>query len=450
MNHLRSNCTSLTASLLLTGLASTGTSVIWNGLPFIAKREYGFGERENLALYLLIGVVYVTGALTSGVCTRKLRPFLSMRTIIALLLVTVAGVCSLPLFFSGSGGWIVWTSGGVAGFCSAWLWPIVESYLVAGRHGKEMRHAIGWWNLVWMTSVAGVMLAMAPLMNDHASMVIVFLGVMNLLALGVLLWYPKNPPEHAEERSAEHVPDGYRSLLKGARVLLPLSYIINGVLAPLLPFVLAGIAIDIFWQTPIASIWMLARVFATALMWRSDHISWGQSPGDCPHEIWSVGSCSNDLTLNIQGQSPGDCPHKCIERGWHGKWSVLWGSLIAMGVGFVCILIANSLVLLILGLMLFGGGMGVTYYVALYYAMAVGRAEVDAGGKHEAFIGGGYMVGPLIGLVSLQLMNSQSSVSEALPVANSGVTSSGAIIYVVLAIMAIATTSLAVIWRNAR
>jgi len=121
-----------------------------------------------------------------------------------------------------------------------------------------------------------------------------------------------------------------------------------------------------------------------------------------------------------------------------------------MGVGFVCILIANSLVLLILGLMLFGGGMGVTYYVALYYAMAVGRAEVDAGGKHEAFIGGGYMVGPLIGLVSLQLMNSQSSVSEALPVANSGVTSSGAIIYVVLAIMAIATTSLAVIWRNAR
>ena len=30
--------------------------------------------------------------------------------------------------------------------------------------------------------------------------------------------------------------------------------------------------------------------------------------------------------------------------------------------------------------------------------MAVGNADVDAGGKHEAFIGVGYTVGPLCGL----------------------------------------------------
>ena len=146
MNHQRSNRTSLTASLVLTGLASTGTSVIWNGLPFIAKRDYGFSEFENLSLYLLIGIVYVIGALVSGVITRKVRPYISHRTIIALLLLTIAAVCSLPLFSTSD--LVMWTSGSVAGFCSAWLWPIVESYLVAGRHGKEMRRAIGWWNLV--------------------------------------------------------------------------------------------------------------------------------------------------------------------------------------------------------------------------------------------------------------------------------------------------------------
>jgi hypothetical protein len=41
--------------------------------------------------------------------------------------------------------------------------------------------------------------------------------------------------------------------------------------------------------------------------------------------------------------------------------------------------------------------MGLTYYAALYYALAVGHAEVDAGGNFEALIGLGYCVGPLLG-----------------------------------------------------
>jgi hypothetical protein len=378
---------------VLTGLASTGTSVIWNGLPFIAKRDFGFGENENLSLYILIGFVYVTGALTSGVCTKMLQPWLSLRSIIALLLLTVAGVCMLPLIDAGS-SWIIWTSGGVAGFCSAWLWPIVESYLVAGRHGREMRRVIGWWNLVWMCSVAGVMLAMAPLMDKHASSVIVWLGVCNLAAIVSLPWFAKNPPAHDENVAREHVPENYRDLLKGSRVLLPLSYVINGVLAPLLPFVLSGLVIDILWQTPVVSIWMVSRVLATALLW------------------------------NFQG--------------WHGKWSVLWGALVAMGLGFVCIFSAQSLPLLIIGLIFFGGGMGVSYYVALYYAMAVGRAEVNAGGKHEAFIGGGYMVGPLFGVLSLQIAPTTEG---------SGF---DAITYVVLGFLILSAIALGLFWKKAR
>ena len=412
MNHPRHNITSLKASLLLTGLASTGTSVIWNGLPFIAKRDYGFSESENLSLYLLIGFVYVVGAITSGWGTGKLKTRISNRSIIATLLLVVALACSLPLFDHG-GRWVIWTAGAVAGFCSSWLWPIVESYLVVGRHGKEMRRAIGWWNLVWMLSVAGSMLAMAPLMEEHASMVIVGLGVMNLAAIGVLPWYAKNPPKHDERIATEHVPEGYRGLLNGARILLPLSYIMNGLLAPLLPFVFASIAIDIFWQTPVASIWMFSRVLITAFMWRSDRIPSGQAQVDTPQTPKGV---------------------RFMAGGWHGKWSVLWGALLTMALGFICILSANSLVVLVVGLVLLGGAMGVTYYAALYYAMAVGQAKVDAGGKHEALIGSGYLIGPIVGLVSIEPSS----------------TSFTAIIYVVLAIMTIATMTLAVFWRKAR
>ena len=56
---------------------------------------------------------------------------------------------------------------------------------------------------------------------------------------------------------------------------------------------------------------------------------------------------------------------------------------------------------MLVGFGAFGAGMGIVYYAALYYAMAVGRAEVDAGGTHEGLIGGGYTIGPLVGLAGM-------------------------------------------------
>ena len=78
--------TSLFASLGLTAFASVGTSVIWNGLPFIAKQQYGFSEAKNLALYLLIGLVYVIGALSAGKWTRAVEKHCSPRKLLAILL----------------------------------------------------------------------------------------------------------------------------------------------------------------------------------------------------------------------------------------------------------------------------------------------------------------------------------------------------------------------------
>ena len=54
---------------------------------------------------------------------------------------------------------------------------------------------------------------------------------------------------------------------------------------------------------------------------------------------------------------------------------------------------------MVAGLLLYGAGMGLTYYAALYYSMAVGHAAVDAGGSFESLIGVGYCVGPLLGIL---------------------------------------------------
>ncbi len=387
-----STASSLVATLCLTAFASIGTSVVWNGLPFIAKQYYGFDEFENFSLFLLIGLLYIVCAFTSGKLTVLFNKACSSRAILAILLVIQGTVCTFPLLFESS--WVVWVAGGIAGGCSAWLWPLVESYLVAGRHGQSMRRAIGYWNTVWMVSVAIAMIAIAPLMESHASMAIVGLGFANLIGILPLYWFQNEPSAHDETEAKDHVPDGYKPLLKGARILLPLSYIFNGVLAPILPFVLSRINVDVMMQTPIAAIWMFARV----------------------------------LVVSVMAYIP----------FWHGRWSVLWGGMIAMSIGLVAIFAASTLPILIFGLILFGSGMGVTYYAAIYYALSVGRAEVEAGGTHEALIGAGYMVGPAIGLGTLQF-GSENSSDSFIPLAIS-----------VFALMAVGILFFFIIWRKDR
>jgi hypothetical protein len=83
---------------------------------------------------------------------------------------------------------------------------------------------------------------------------------------------------------------------------------------------------------------------------------------------------------------------------WHGRWGTLVLAATALLLGLTTILLAPSVVVVAVGLVVFGVGMGLTYYATLYYSLAVGHAEVDAGGTFEALIGAGYFAGPLLGI----------------------------------------------------
>jgi hypothetical protein len=83
---------------------------------------------------------------------------------------------------------------------------------------------------------------------------------------------------------------------------------------------------------------------------------------------------------------------------WHGRWGTLVAGGASLAGGLALVLLAPSLAMVLLGLALFGAGMALTYYAALYYALAVGHGAVDAGGNFEALIGLGYGLGPTLGL----------------------------------------------------
>lgn len=340
--------------LVVTVLASFGTGVVWNGLAFVTRDQYGFGEVENLLLAVFNGAAYVAAAFASGPLIRRVERLATPRTVLVGMLAIQAICCPLPVLVESP--WLIWIVGAMLSASAAVQWPIVESFLSAGRDERSMREAIGWWNVAWMGAVAAAILGMAPLLaSGRPSWTFLGLAILFTAAAAVASLLPKAPADHADVAHPQHASDRYRRLLASSRVLLPLSYVLVGAISPLMPYLLSDLDAPLGWQTPTTSVWLLARIGIVVLLWRT--------------------------------------------HSWHGRASTLLLAASAMIGGFATMVLAGSMPTMILGLAAFGLGQGVVYYAALYYAMAVGHAEVDAGGTHEGLIGAGYAVGPGVALL---------------------------------------------------
>lgn len=371
----------LTPLLVVTALASIGTGILWTGLAFIAEAEFHFSKPRALTLYLVLGVVYFVSAFSASRALagplRRLRP----RSVLALALIVQAAFCALPVLARNEAS--LWITAIVVNVTSALLWPIIESYLSSGRTARAMRSALGLWNVVWTASVALSMLMLAPMLAHRPSDAILILGVCNLLAIVCLAWFPASPAEHARPHGG-HAPletdvgPDYPRLLVAFRVLLLLSYVVAEALAPLLPFILAGVlradaslrilGVDLSAKALVASVWMGARVIAVAFLWRFPF--------------------------------------------WHGSWRTLHIGAACLALGFAGIVASPALPLTLASLVALGVGLGIIYSAAIYYAMSVGHARVDAAGTHEAMIGMGYALGPAAGLLGYALAWSTRLISE--------------------------------------
>lgn len=229
----QAGATGLPAILVVTLLASLGTGVFWHGLSFIAKHTYDFSQPRNLTLYALMGAIYMCGAFNAGRATRAIERRLSPRGIVAWAFGLQAVLCAMPVVLQGE--WAFWVTAGSVTLLSSLIWPIIESYLTAGRHGPAMRSAIGWFNVTWMPAMAVPMFVMAPLLEHHGQLAIGGLAGANVLALIALVALPRWPAAHDANVAREHVTPRYSSLLRCVRVLLPLSYVMSSGLAPILP-----------------------------------------------------------------------------------------------------------------------------------------------------------------------------------------------------------------------
>lgn len=341
------------ALLSVTWVNSLGSGILWSGVPFVTERQFGFTQTQNLLLALAESVIYVVVALGSGPLLRRLgaRGALSPRGWLAWVFAVQFGASLLTL---------AGVAGIVAGACilsavGAALWPVMESYVSAGQHGRDMRRSIGQFNVTWMSATAASLFLMAPFVGSgDSSAALLALAPVSVASIALLRWFPAAPAEHPPERAHAHIAPQYGYLLRATRFLIPTGYVLIAVLGPVLPFLVRDLGVDDAWKTPLAATWMAVRTVTV-------------------------------LFLGGAGF-------------WHGRWATLVAALALMGGGFALAVLGGSIPLAIAGLAAFGAGHGVLYLAGLYYAMSVGGAEVDAGGRFEALIGVGYVVGPVAGL----------------------------------------------------
>ena len=81
----------------------------------------------------------------------------------------------------------------------------------------------------------------------------------------------------------------------------------------------------------------------------------------------------------------------------------MFACIVFVPVGFFMVMFGGHTATVLAGEIVFGLAAGAVYYAALYYAMVVKHASVDAGGAHESMIGLGFAVGPLAGLIGVWL-----------------------------------------------
>ena len=351
------NPSPLWAVLAIAFIASLGTGVIVNGIYFLT----GFHRVGQYALGATLGAIYIVAAIGASPALAMLRRVgVSSRVALGAFLIAIAALCAVPSLASdGMRSWAPWVVAASYAMLTGLMWPLIEGYVSGGRRGDSLRRATCRFNIWWAGALVVAFVGMAPLVkSDNAVMVLLLLGAVHLVALGFLPFIGPQPARTIHE--AHQHPGSYPRLLRVFRIQLPMSYMVMGALSPYLPFALEALEVDEGWWTPMAAIWLLARVCTFGVMERS--------------------------------------------VGWHGRWWVAIAGGVLLLTGFAICLLAPlgsgpvMIATFCSGLALFGVGMGMVYAAALYYAMEVGHQEVAAGGTHEALIGAGYLSGPLTGL----------------------------------------------------
>ena len=227
--------------------------------------------------------------------------------------------------------------------------------------------AVGIYNLVW-SGMAGISNFVGGGIYDRFGEGSIFWGPALLSLLLVVLaprLAPGLSPGPGGGDPAVAVPPPCREnqrFLRLARVANPFAYVAINCLIPTIPLIASRLHLSPTESGWVNSTWFLGRSGMFLLLWR-----------------WMA---------------------------WHYRMDWLLGSFLGMIIGFLAVVLAGQLWVLVGGQLLFGLGLGLIYYSSLFYAMDAGGEKGEHGGLHESAIGAGTCVGPALSGTAMVLLPS--------------------------------------------
>ena len=340
------------AILLLSFAESLAAILLERGVYFYTHDILGLSERHNLLLAAAFGVAYVGGALLSQATAARLGE----RRLLVLSIALLLGVHLTLSSFPTAG--VLSVAFPLIGLLQGIKWPVVESFVSAGRAPAELVATVGRFNVTWAASVPVALVISGPLIESGwPSALFVFSAACNVLALAACAVQPTRP-RHLDASHPTRPSDAQLSrlaaLLGASRWSMLLSYALLFLLAPLLPGVLERLGLGVSAGTQVAAVLDGARLVT----------------------FWALGLWS----------------------GWQGRAWPLILTITVLPFSFLLTLFGGSVAAVITGELIFGTCAGLLYAAALYYALVIKNAAVEAGGAHESLIGLGFVLGPLAGL----------------------------------------------------
>jgi hypothetical protein len=342
--------------LLVAFMESFAASCVQRAIFFFCQDQLGFSNAANLALALGFGVAYVAGALASHRASLAVGGKRVMAGAIAAQMLAHLVLAGWPVTETV----VVCTV--ALGLFNGLKWPLIESYISGGRSAADTARAIGRFNIAWATAVPLTLLVAGPIIHLWPRGLFILPAALNAAALWLIAPLPARPPRLPEGHPHRLPPGQLRylgSLLSSSRWSMLTSYAALWILAAMAPGIFNGLGVGVAWATGLAGLVDVARLTAFVVL-----------------ERW---------------------------HPWHGRRWPLVCVIPALPAGLFIVLFGKSLGVVLAGEVLFGLAAGMTYYAALYYAMVVKNASVDAGGAHEGLIGAGFALGPAAGLAGIAL-----------------------------------------------
>ena len=342
--------------LLFSFVQSFATICIERGLMFLAHDRLGFSDEMNLWLAMSLGVAYVAGSL----CSHRVSAAIGERRLLLVVIAAEMVICA------AMGVWLsplwVFVGNAVMGGLDGLKWPVVESYISAGRSPLMKAKAVGRFNIAWSLSVPLAMLPAGTIIKVWAPGLLFLPAALHVWSLWILRAIP-SVPRHRPQRATG--PGGtddlprYRALLVVSRWQMLGSYCLMWVIAALMPGVYERLGVAVTAATILAALLDVARLAAFFFLERSSL--------------------------------------------WHNRLSPLIVAMIGLPAGFFMIVLGPHVAVVLAGELAYGLAAGMIYYAALYYAMVGSNASVESSGHHEGIIGLGFAIGPMAGLAGKAL-----------------------------------------------